>query len=268
MKSVQDEGVFIATPLPRPPAGPCPRERSMPAALYDDAPVPGMQSPVIAQATREAGSMLYELLGMVELLRVAYEKRELKSAQSRLEAIVRDAAALSSAFSTILEFISLESGPADISNRNFDIVALLQEVVHFARALVQNKAITVTADAGTTPLVINSDPDKIRRIAIGLVGNAAKFTDRGRIALILSKDNDELRLTVADTGRGMTPEQIDAVFTSSDHAYDGESNPAPHCGMGGRIVKNLVKQLHGRISVSSKLGEGTIIAVSLPLKNN
>lgn len=238
-----------------------------PTAMHDDAPVQGIQAPIIAQAIREAGSSLYELLGVTELMRVAYEKNELESAQNRLETIIRDAAALSSAFSTILEFIRLESGLADPSNQNFDVVALLQEVAHFARILVQSKTITVMSDASTTPIVVNSDPDKIRRITMGLVSNAAKFTDRGRIALILSKDNDELRLTVADTGRGMTQEQIDVVFSSSDQEYDGEISTAPHCGLGSRIVKNLVMQLHGRISVSSKLGEGTIVAVSLPLNS-
>lgn len=248
--------------IPRSPA------RSAPAVMHDDAPASRMQTPIVAQAIRETGASLYELLGMADLMRVAYEKGELVSAQNRLDIIKRDAAALSSAFSMILEYIRLESRPADTSNRNFDIVALLQEVSHFARTLVQSKPITVMADAWTPPLVINSDPDKIRLITMGLVSNAAKFTDRGRITLILSKDNNELRLTVADTGRGMTQEQIDVVFSSSDHETDGEViSTAPHCGLGSRIIKNLVMQLHGRISVSSKLGEGTIVAVSLTLNS-
>ncbi len=54
----------------------------------------------------------------------------------------------------------------------------------------------------------------VRQIMMSLMSNAAKFTDRGRIALILSKDNDEIRLTVADTGRGMAQEQINACRDS------------------------------------------------------
>jgi signal transduction histidine kinase len=269
MKTAQDEVTFVHKPLPCMSAIPRSLERSTPAAMHDDAPVSRIQAPIVDQAIRETGSSLYEFLGMAELMRVAYEKGELASAQNRLDIIIRDAATLSSAFSMILEYIRLESRPADTGNRNFDIVALLREVSHFARTLVQRTPITVMADACTTPLVINSDPDKLRLITMGLVSNAAQFTDRGRIALILSKDNDELRLTVADTGRGMTQEQIDVLFSSSDHENDGEViNTDPHCGLGSRIVKNLVKQLHGRISVSSKLGEGTIIAVSLPLNSS
>jgi signal transduction histidine kinase len=265
MKTAQVEAAFVKRPLPNMPGIPLSTGRSTHAAMHDDVPVPGIQSSVIARAIREAGSSMYELLGMTELMRVAYEKGELVSAQNRLEIILGDAAALSSAFSTILEFIRMESKPADTSSRRFDIVALLHEVSQAARTLVQSKKITVMDAACKTPILINSDRDKIGRIMMGLVSNAAKFTDRGRIALILGKDIDELRLTVADTGRGMTQEQIDAVYSSNDQEYDGEINTAPGCGLGNRIVKSLAEQLHGSIAVSSKLGEGTIVEVRLPL---
>jgi signal transduction histidine kinase len=233
--------------------------------MHDDVPVPGMPSPVIARATREAGAMLYELLGMAELMRVAYEKGELASAQNRLEIIQKEAAALSSVFSTILEFIRLESEPIDTCSRSFDLVAFLLDVSHAARKMVLGKSVKVMDTGCVTPVVINADPDKIRRIMMGLVSNAAKFTDRGRIALILSKDNDEIRLTVADTGKGMTQEQINAVLDSSEHGYDVEMNGVASSGLGLRIVKALVTQFHGSLSISSKKGEGTIVAVSLPL---
>jgi hypothetical protein len=71
MKSVQDDVANVKMLLPYIPAIPRPRGRSLPAAMHDDSPLQGIQSPVIAQATREAGSTLYELLGMAELLRVA-----------------------------------------------------------------------------------------------------------------------------------------------------------------------------------------------------
>jgi signal transduction histidine kinase len=98
-----------------------------------------------------------------------------------------------------------------------------------------------------------------------LVSNAAKFTNRGRIALILSRDNDEIRLTVADTGRGMTQEQITSVQGFSDQGHVIEKNDLATAGLGLKLVKALVKRLHGSLSIASKAGEGTIVAVSLPI---
>ncbi len=265
MKTVQDKVTLGTMPLPCMPVISHSSERSAPAVMHDGARVPGLQSSAIARATREAGATLYELLGMAELMRVAYEKGELVSAQNRLEIIVREAAALSTAFSTILEFIRLESEPADKNSRCFDLVALLQEVSHAARILVQGKPVNVLNAACATHFFITADSDKIRRIITGLVSNAAKFTDRGRIAIILSKDNDEIRLTVADTGKGMTQEQINFVLDSSEFGYDVKINNFASSGLGLRIIKALVKQLHGSLSIASKKCEGTIVAVSLPL---
>jgi signal transduction histidine kinase len=230
------------------------------------APSSRFKSPAMTGAMREAGSKLYEMLGMTELMRVAYEKGEIASVQDRLSIIMSEAAALSSTLSTILEFMKIESEPVETASRSFDIVALLHEISGAARSMAGNKPVTVMDASAASPLVIVSDPSKVRQIMTGLMSNAIKFTDRGRIAVILNKDDDRIRLTVTDTGRGMSLEQIDAVFTSSDHGYDDEVNGTATSGLGLRIVKNLVKQLNGSISVASKTGEGTIVEVALPLE--
>ncbi len=237
-----------------------------PAGKQAPAPPSRSKSPAMARAMREAGSKLYELLGMAELMRVAYEKGELVSVQDRLSIILSEAAALSSTFSTLLEFMKIESEPAGTACQPFDIVALLHEISDAARSMAGNKPVTVIDASATGPVVIVSDPSKIRRIMTGLMSNAVKFTDRGRIAVILNKDDDRIRLTVTDTGSGMSLEQIDAVFTSSDHGYDDEVNGTAATGLGLRIVKKLVKQLNGSISVASKTRGGTIVEVTLPLE--
>lgn len=97
-----------------------------------------------------------------------------------------------------------------------------------------------------------------------LMSNAAKFTHRGRIALILNKDDDRIRLTVTDTGIGMTAEQLKNLFSPSDpDVWVGLRDfTAPARGI--RMVMNLVTLLKGSISVSSKPREGTIVEVSVP----
>jgi signal transduction histidine kinase len=265
MKTVQDEVAFVNMPLPciptimRSPGG------STPAAMHDDAPDRGIQSPVISRATWEAGSTLSDLPSRAELMRVAYEKGELANFQSLLSLLRKEATDLSSSISSIVDLTKQEKGPTETECESFDIVALLHDVSKAARAIVGDKPVTVMDVSCPSPVVIYSDPSMIRRIMMSLVSNAAKFTDRGRIALILSKDNDEIRLTVADTGRGMAQEQINAVLDSSEHWYDFEKNELATSGLGLRFVKALVKKLYGSLSLASKTGEGTIVAVSLPV---
>ena len=264
MKTVQDEIAIVTMPMPYMPAITHSPGRPAPAAMHDDAHDPGIQSSVISQATREAGSTLYELLSRAELMRVAYEKGELANFQSLLSLLRKEAADLSSSISSIVELTKHEKGPTETKCERFDIVALLHDVSKAARTIIEDKPVTVMDVSCPSPVVIYSDPSMIRQIMMSLVSNAAKFTNRGRIALILGRDNDEIRLTVADTGRGMTQEQIASVQGSSDQWLVVEKNGLATTGLGLRLVKALVKQLHGRLSIASKAGEGTIVAVSFP----
>ena len=262
MKTAQNKSTFAKKPAQYLPL--IPRSLGVsPMARQGDASDPEIQSLVITRATREAGFMLHELLGMVELMHVAYEKGELAIAQNRLEIIMHESEKLSSILSTIRECTRVDSKKKGMNC--FDVVLLLQEVSHAARLLIQSKPVKVMDASCATPIFIHSDFDKLKRIMMSLVSNAAKFTDRGRIALIVSKDNDDVKFTVADTGKGMTQEQVNAVHESFDRANDVGKNNTETSGSGLRVVKALVKQLHGSLSIASKKGEGTIVAVSLPV---
>ena len=173
---------------------------------------------------------------------------------------------LESALSHIIELSTLETEPTDTTCERFDIVALLYEACQAARSTLGDKPVTIMDVSCPNPVVIHSDPAKIKQIMTCLMSNAAKFTARGRIALILGRDDDKIRLTVADTGRGMAPEQISAVLKPVDREYDGERNGPAAAGPGLRIVKELVNKLNGGISIASKQGEGTIVEISLPLE--
>jgi light-regulated signal transduction histidine kinase (bacteriophytochrome) len=225
-----------------------------------------LESPVITKATREAGFTLYEILGMAELMRVAFEKGEMESVQNRLSLLLSQAVNLSSALTNILELSELETEPVTSTSQYFDIVALLQDISHAARLSIGQKPVKVMDVDSSGPVTILSDPGKVRKIMMGLISNAAKFTDRGRIALILNKDEYRISLIITDTGRGMTAEQMNAAFAPADTCVQAEKNSHAVSWLGLRMIRNLVKLLEGSITVSSKVGEGTIVEVSLPIE--
>jgi signal transduction histidine kinase len=222
-------------------------------------------SPEVSRATRDAGSALYEILGMAELVRVAYQKGELKSVQERLSLLIGDATNFSAVISNIVDLARIEMEPPEPAYEQFDIVTLLDDVSQTGRRMAGNKPLTIMDVSAATPLVIESDPAMISRIMTELMSNAVKFTDRGRVAIILCKEDDLLRMTVADNGRGMTQEQVKELFGVSDRAYDTEVQGQDTSGLGLRIAKNLVNVLGGTITASSRTGEGTIVEVTLPL---
>ena len=225
-----------------------------------------LKSPVIIKATRDAGLTLYEILGMAELMRVSYEKGEIEILHSRLAILLSQAVNLSSALANILELSKLETEPETTTCQDFDIVTLLQDISHQARLSIGQKPVKVMDVDYPGPVTIRSDPGKVRKIIMGLISNAAKFTDRGRIALILNKDAYRIRLIITDTGRGMTAEQMNAAFAPSDTQGQAGKNGHSVQLLGLRMIRNLVKLLEGSITVSSKVGEGTIVEVSLPIE--
>ena len=222
-----------------------------------------LQYPVITRATREAGLTLHELLGVAELIRVAFSKGELKISLNRLTRLTSEAANLSSILSNILELTQFEAGPAEKTYHRFDMITLVHDIVRTTRTLIGNKPVNVIDVSSPKPLMMFSDPIIIRKIINGLIINAITCTDRGRIALILNKDETTIKVTVTDTGKGMDREQINAVLLSSDRGRDIEIQDIS--GLVLRIVKHLVGLLDGDMNISSKVGEGTIVNIILPL---
>ena len=227
--------------------------------------LPQFKSFLLAEATQEAGRTLYEILGMAELMRVAYEKGELESLRQRLNLMLTDASGLSATLSNILELSRLEADACVPVLREFDVAALLHEVAEAARVLVRNKPVTMMEPATPGPLVVCSDPRKVRQIVTEIANNAARFTERGRIALIVNREEGLLRLMVTDTGRGMTSEEVNRHFGTLDHGDEAAGCAEPGAGLGLSIVRRQVQSLGGTISASSRRGEGTIIEVVLPL---
>jgi signal transduction histidine kinase len=152
------------------------------------------------------------------------------------------------------------------STEPFDIVVMLHEMMETACTLSGRKPVAVMGPSDSRPVVVHSDPSAIRRIMTGLLYNAVKLTDRGRISLIVSIDERELKLTVADTGRGMSGAQIRAVLEPAGLEPDEEVKGLATSARGLRGIAALARKLDGALSIASKTGAGTIATVSLPLK--
>jgi signal transduction histidine kinase len=227
--------------------------------------LPKLRSLLLEEARRETGRTLYEILGRTELVRVAYEKDDLEGLQQRLAAVLADAAMLQSMVASLVELSRLETGRQGNEPTDFNVVALLQEVAQSARLRAGSKPVVIMDAAETCPLHIRSDLHKIRQIMTELAHNAVKFTERGRIALIVARENDRLRMMVTDTGRGMDRDELSLFLEGDDRLFTGRSVSPDRPALGLSIVKRLVRSLDGTLSATSKPGEGTIVEVVLPL---
>ncbi len=111
---------------------------------------------------------------------------------------------------------------------------------------------------------MTSDSVKLKQILINLISNACKFTEKGEIKLSVKEENEFILFHVADTGIGMTPEQVNKIFQPFSQANASTTRKYGGTGLGLSIVKKLAELMHGTVEVVSEFNKGTIFTAKLP----
>ncbi len=159
------------------------------------------------------------------------------------------------------EMMTLEKNEIDLRKNFFDVQDLLQD-----RAKGKGIQLKVEAPDGL-PRSFRGDPIRLHQIFINLVGNAIKFTHQGEVILRARKSPSacELIIEVQDTGIGITPEQAERIFEQFSQAQSSTTRRYGGTGLGLAISKRLCEAMGGKLTVSSREGEGSTFAFNLPL---
>ena len=112
---------------------------------------------------------------------------------------------------------------------------------------------------------MRADREKLKQIVLNLLSNAAKFTERGEIKVVVAQENGSVKLIVSDTGIGMKKEALEHIFEEFRQAEKSTSSKYGGTGLGLAIVKRLVNLLGGEIEVESEEGRGSKFTITMPL---
>jgi CheY-like chemotaxis protein len=206
------------------------------------------------------------VLGMTELLlggelapRQRDQAESIQRAGQHLLRIVNDA----------LDLARIEAGKLSLDLAPFDPRAMLHEVDTLLRPLAEAKELALeTHVVADVPRGLRGDCVRVRQIVLNLGSNAIKFTERGSVRIVLSRDADDscLRLTVSDTGPGMGAQQRERLFERFEQG-EGARSATKHgsSGLGLAICRELTAAMGGTIGVDSTPGVGTRFDVALPL---
>ena len=159
----------------------------------------------------------------------------------------------------ILDLTKVEAGKMVIEKIDFSLLELLADFSSIAAMKTREKGteFLFTSDS-SFPEFVNSDPTRIRQILSNIVGNAIKFTDKGRVELSVTWSGQILRLKVTDTGRGISEDQYKNLFQAFSQADASTTRKYGGTGLGLVITKKLCKALGGDFALlKSELGQGS-----------
>ncbi len=163
----------------------------------------------------------------------------------------------------VLDLARLEHGSVPIRTEPVDGTRVLGDVAAAALPLVQKggNRLYLAVDSEVWLL---ADETRLRQVLLNLVGNAAKFTREGLVALGSSAHNGTVSLHVRDSGCGMSPAEMERVFRPFQQANSTVTTAYGGSGLGLAISKELCERMGGSISLQSAVGEGTTFTVTLP----
>ena len=242
------------------------------------------KSTFLANMSHELRTPLNAIIGYSEMLQEEAEELGSCESVSDLEKICSAGKHLLSLIDDILDISKIEAGRMDLYLESFDIHNLIESAVATARPLVEKNGNTLEVYCPDNLHTMHADMTKVRQVLLNLLSNAAKFTQNGRIAIgverikneqlkmknqeessqILISNSEFLSFRVADTGIGMTQEQLERVFQPFTQADASTTREYGGTGLGLAISQRFCQMMGGSIEVSSSLGAGTTFTVLLP----
>jgi PAS domain S-box-containing protein len=226
------------------------------------------KSQFLANVSHELRTPLNAIIGYSEMLQeeaAELGQEDLLPDFQKIQAAGRHLLAL---INDILDLSKIEAGRMELYLETFDVATMIQDVVTTIQPLVTKNANTLVVQGIAELGVMRADLTKVRQSLFNLLSNACKFTERGTITLVVSREpgegGDWVSLRVRDTGIGMTPDQQQKLFQAFSQADASTTRRYGGTGLGLVITKYFCQMLGGDIMVESQVGRGSTFTIRLP----
>jgi signal transduction histidine kinase/putative methionine-R-sulfoxide reductase with GAF domain len=224
------------------------------------------KSQFLANMSHELRTPLNAIIGVSEMLREDAET--LKQDTEPLDRVLGAGRHLLALINDILDLSKIEAGRMELAVSSFAVAPLIADVVKTIEPLAAKNSNKVAARCDAGIGTMQADQMRLRQALLNLMSNANKFTERGAISIDARQGQesgrDWITITVADSGIGMTPEQMGKLFQEFSQASSTTASKYGGTGLGLVISKRFCQMMGGDIGVESKLGLGSTFTIRVP----
>lgn len=205
------------------------------------------------------------IFSSLQLLNIEDEEEFNRNRKRYLNIMKQNCYRLIRLVNNLLDSIKYDSGFITPNMKNENIVDMVETIIMSIVPYAENNGIELIFDTNTEEKIIAVDGDKIERIILNLVSNALKFTDKnGSIYVTITDKEDNVEISVKDTGIGIPEDKIDFIFGRFSQVDKNIKRNHEGTGIGLSLVKSFVELHDGKVVVKSKVGEGSEFIAILP----
>ncbi|HVI99531.1 MAG TPA: ATP-binding protein [Sphingomonas sp.] len=221
----------------------------------------------LATTSHEIRTPLNGILGMTQVMLA--DRKLAAETRDRIEIVHGAGVTMRALVDDILDVAKMETGHMTVEHAPFDISTVLRDVARMWEDQARAKGVDFVLELRDCPAMVMGDAARLRQIVFNLLANALKFTADGRIGLVArttgSGADRRVEIGVSDTGIGIEPDKIEAIFESFRQADTSTTRRFGGTGLGLAICRNLARAMDGDVRVESVPGEGSTFTIDLPL---
>jgi two-component system phosphate regulon sensor histidine kinase PhoR len=215
-----------------------------------------MRSQFIANVSHELRTPIFAIQGYIEtLLNGAIHDNNVN--MHFLEKANQHTVSLSNLLNDLIDISMIESGEMRMSYRYFKINDLINQVIQENRKIAEDKNLELIYIPAKDDLEVFGDKDKLRQVLVNLILNSIKYTEKGKIEVLVEEETKRAKIVVRDTGIGIPENYLDRIFERFFRIDKARSRSQGGTGLGLAIVKHIIEAHNSKVVVTSTEGEGS-----------